>query len=256
MSSENQYPTEVIDLPSKGWYYPAGHPLASGQLEVFYMTAKHEDILTSRNLIQRGVVIDKLVEALIVDKKIKYDDLLVGDKNGLMVAARIMGYGKDYDVTVQCPSCEESSTHTINLETIGDKELVFDEKQKNKNEFDFKLPFSKRTVTFQLLTHKDDKAVTGELEAMRKVLKSEISSEVTTRMKRSIIAIDGNRDSKVVREAIDSMPARDAMAFREHARDMNPDIDLTFDFECPTCGHDARLEVPIDVNFFWPNSRA
>lgn len=255
MGSEVTYPTEVIDLPSKGWYYPEGHPLASGQLEVYYMTAKHEDILTSRNLIQRGVVIDKLMEALIANKDVKYDDLLVGDKNGLMVAARIMGYGKDYDVTVDCPQCEESSTHTVNLENIGDKNIEFDDNQKGKNEFDFKLPFSKKTITFKLLSHKDEKIVQGELDAMRKLVKSEITSEVTTRMKKSIIAVDGNRESKFVREFVDAMPARDAMAFREHAKNINPDIDLTFDFECPSCGHRTRLEVPIDVNFFWPNAR-
>lgn len=248
------YPTEVIDLPSKGWYYPAGHPLASGKLEVYYMTAKHEDILTSRNLIQRGVVIDKLMESLIADPKVKYDDLLVGDKNGLMIASRIMGYGKDYDVNVECPQCEESSTHIINLEEISDKEMTFDDKQQGKNEFEFKLPFSKRTVTFKLLSHKDEKQVQGDLDAMKKLVKSEITTEVTTRMKKSIIAVDGNRDLKVVREFVDAMPARDAKAFREYTRTVNPDIDLTFNFECPSCGHTSRLEVPINVNFFWPNA--
>ena len=252
--AEVQYPTEVIELPSKGWFYPDSHPLSSGKLEVFYMTAKHEDILTSRNLIQRGVVIDKLIEALIADKNVKYDDLLVGDKNGLMVAARIMGYGKDYDVTVDCPSCEEKSSHQINLEDIKDKEIEFKESQKGKNEFLFTLPFSKRTIIFKLLNHKDEKDVQFELEQMKKLIKSEISSEVTTRMKKSIIAVDGSRDQKTVREFVDSMPARDAMAFREYARKVNPDVDLTFDFECPSCGHASRLEVPIDVNFFWPNA--
>jgi len=254
MSSEVQYPTEIVDLPSKGWYYPEGHPLASGQIEIYYMTAKHEDILTSRNLIQRGVVIDKLVEALIVSKDIKYEDLLVGDKNGLMVAARIMGYGKDYNTTIECPSCEQSTSHTINLEEIGNKELTFSDKNKNKNEFEFKLPFSKRTITFQLLSHKDERAVQADLDAVKKMVKSEITADVTTRMKKSILSVDGVRDGKAVREFVDSMLARDAQAFREYARTVNPDIDLTFDFECPSCGHRARLEVPIDVNFFWPNS--
>lgn len=252
--AENLYPSEVISLPSKGWYYPEGHPLATGTIDLYYMTAKHEDILTSKTLIQRGVVIDKLLDALIVNKDVKYDDLLIGDKNGLMIAARIMGYGKDYDVTVTCPMCNESSTHTINLENITDKELVFDPKNKNKNEFDLQLPFSKRVITFRLLTHKDEKDIQNELDAMRKVIKSEVSSEVTTRMKKSIVAINGNRDTKVIREFVDAMPARDAVAFREYARTINPDIDLTADFVCPTCAKEFRLEVPIDINFFWPNA--
>jgi len=253
--AENLYPSEIIGLPSKGWYYPEGHPLASGELEIYYMTAKHEDILTSRTLIARGVVIDKLIEALIVNKNIKYGDLLNGDKNALMVAARIMGYGKDYDATVTCPACDTTTTHTLNLETLSEKELEFDPKNKGKNEFDFQLPFSKRTVTFKLLTHQDDRDIDNDLEAMKKVVKSEVSTEITTRMKKTIVAIDGSRDNKTIREFVDAMPARDAVAYREYAKNINPHIELKSDFVCPSCGQESRLEVPIDVGFFWPNSR-
>lgn len=253
--AENMYPSEMVGLPSKGWYYPEGHPLASGEIDLYYMTAKHEDILTSKTLIQRGVVIDKLIESLIVDKSIKYDDLLVGDKNGLMIAARIMGYGKNYDATVTCPSCNTATTHTVDLETLSDKEIEFNPKNKGKNEFEFQLPFSKRLITFRLLTHKDEKDVQNDLDAMRKVVKSEISNEVTTRMKKSIVAVDGNRDVKTIRDAVDSMPARDAMEFRDYARVINPDIELKATFVCPMCAHEDRLEVPIDVSFFWPNAR-
>lgn len=253
--SENMYPSELVGLPSKGWYYPDGHPLSKGEIDLYYMTAKHEDILTSKTLIQRGVVIDKLIQELIVDKTIKYDDLLFGDKNGLMIAARIMGYGKDYDVKIECPTCKMESTHTIDLEKLSDKEVTFDPKQKGKNEFEFQLPFSKRVITFKLLTHKDEKDVQNDLDAMRKIVKSEISNEVTSRMKKSILAVDGNRDIKVIRDFVDAMPARDAVAFREYVRSVNPDIELKSDFVCPSCGQESRLEVPIDVNFFWPNAR-
>jgi hypothetical protein len=249
----NQYPTEVIELPSRGWYYPEGHPLSSGKLEIYYMTAKHEDILTSRNLIQRGVVIDKLMEALIADKSVKYDDLLLGDKNGLIIASRILGYGKDYTVAVTCPVCGASSKHEINLENINEKSVEFTNTAKGKNEFTWLAPFSKKTVTFRLLTHKDEKSINAELEGMRKA-GVQITQEVTTRMRRSITAVDGDTDPQLIREFVDNMFAKDSMAFREYARTINPDIDLTFDFECAACGHNERMEVPIDVNFFWPNA--
>ena len=248
-----QYPTEVIELPSRGWFYPEGHPLASGKLEIYYMTAKHEDILTSRNLIQRGVVIDKLMEALIADKSVKYDDLLLGDKNGLIIASRILGYGKDYTVTVSCPMCGASSKHEINLENINEKEVNFSSTTKGKNEFTWVAPISKRTITFKLLTHRDEKSINAELEGMRKA-GVQITQEVTTRMRRSITAVDGDTDAQGIKDFVESMPAKDSMAFREHARKVNPDIDLTFDFECANCGHNERMEVPIDVNFFWPNA--
>ena len=93
-----KFPTEMVDLPSKGHFYVDGHPLSKGKVEVKYMTAREEDILTSQNLIKQGVVIDKLLQSLIVDKSIKVDDMLVGDKNAIMVAARILGYGKNYEI--------------------------------------------------------------------------------------------------------------------------------------------------------------
>lgn len=251
--SEFKYPSEVIELPSKGWFYPENHPLSSGKLEVFYMTAKHEDILTSRNLIQRGVVIDKLMESLIVDKNVKYDDLLLGDKNGLIVASRILGYGKNYDVTVNCPQCGSASKHHIDLESINDKEIKFDTVAKGKNEFTFVLPLSKKTISFKLLTHRDEKSISAEIDNMRKA-GLQITTEVTTRMRRSITSIDGDTDGQKIKEFIDAMPSKDARSFREFAKKINPDIDLTFEFECANCGHAERTEVPIDVNFFWPDS--
>ena len=252
--SENKYPAEVIELPSGGWFYPEGHPLASGKLEIYYMTAKHEDILTSTNLIQRGVVLDKLMEALIVDKTIKYDDLLLGDKNGLVIAARILGYGKDYEVSVGCPSCESTSTHNVNLEDIDDKEVLKTMENKNTNEFPFRLSNGK-VLTFKLLTHGDEKAINSELAAMKKAFKAEVTTEVTTRIRKMITSVNGSRDSNDIRDFVDAMPAREAMAFREHIKSVNPDIDLTFPFVCPSCGVEQRMEVPIDVTFFWPNAK-
>ena len=251
--TESKYPSEIIDLPSKGWFYPEGHPLSSGKIDVFYMTAHHEDILTSRNLIQRGVVIDKLLEALIANPKVKYEDLLIGDKNALMIASRILGYGKNYEINVACPSCEKLSKTSINLEEINDKEVDFNEGQKGTNEFTFVLPICGKTLKFKLLTHGDEKSIDAELAGYRKS-GVEISKEVTTRMCKSIVAIDGDTDRKVVRDFVETMPARDAKAFRDHARKVNPDIDLSFDFMCSVCGYQQRMEVPIDFNFFWPNA--
>jgi hypothetical protein len=247
--------TQVIDLPSRGWFYPEGHPLASGKLEVYFMTARHEDILTSRNLVQRGIVIDKLMEALIADPKVKYDDILTGDKNGLMIAARILGYGKNYEFNLECPSCARKSTQHMNLEDIEDKKLEFRDDQRGKNQFEFVLPLSGKTILFKLFTHKDEKTVNAELETMRKLTKSEVTSEVTTRMRRAILAVDGDDSPETIRKFVDSMPARDASAFREHSKAISPNVDLTFDFECFNCGYQERSEVPITANFFWPDAR-
>lgn len=253
--SDNTFPTEVIELPSKGWFYPSSHPLSNGQIELYYMTAKHEDILTSPNLIRKGVVIDELLKSLIATEGVNYTDLFIGDRNAVMIAARILGYGKKYEPTVECPNCERTSEVEVNLEQLKEKDVEFKESMKGKNEFSFLLPMSKKTVLFKLLTYKDERDAQKELEALRKNLKGDVSREVTTRMRYSILAIDGERDRAELTKFIENMPARDAAALREHARQINPDIDLTFDFECPKCGHSDRVEVPIDVTFFWPNAR-
>ena len=99
MEQQQQFPTEEVTLPSKGLLYPEGSPLKNGVIEMKYMTAKEEDILTNQNLIERGTVIDKLLQSLIVTP-IDYNDLLVGDKNAILVAARILGYGKDYTLII------------------------------------------------------------------------------------------------------------------------------------------------------------
>jgi hypothetical protein len=255
MAETPKYPSEVIDLPSKGWYYPQGHLLSSGRIDLFYMSAKHEDILTSRNLIEKGVVIDKLMEALIVNKDVKYGELLIGDRNAIMVASRILGYGKDYETNVTCPKCERSATIAINLEELTDKELEFTPESKGRNEFSFELPFSKTSITFKLLTYNDEKNAQRELEAVKRGAKLEISQEVTTRMRYSILSVEGERDRLKIKDFIDNMLARDAMEFRKYAKKINPDVELMFDFECAKCGHEDRLEVPIDVTFFWPNAR-
>jgi len=253
--SEIVFPTEVIELPSKGWFYPPDHPLASGQIELYYMTAKHEDILTSPNLIRKGIVIDELLKALIATKNVDYSDLFIGDRNAVMIAARILGYGKRYEPTVDCPNCERSSDVEVNLEELNEKEVEFHESQRGINAFEFELPMSKKKVLFKLLTYRDERNAQKELEALRKVSTGDVTTEVTTRMRYSIVAIDGERDRAPLIKLIEAMPARDAVALREYARKINPDIDLSFDFECPKCQYTGRVEVPIDVTFFWPNSR-
>lgn len=248
----NQFPTEIVDLPSRGWFYPEGHPLASGQIELFYMTARHEDILTSTNLIRKGVVIDKLMEALIATKGLKYDDVFIGDKNAIMLASRIMGYGKEYSCEISCPNCGENFEHAFNLEDVAPKDLEFDDSQKGKNEFEYTLPFSHRTLTFKLLNHRDEMNINRELEQLKKYTKSGIDPEVTTRMRYSIVAVDGSHDGQIIKSFVEAMPVRDARAFREYAKTVTPDIDFTFAFECANCGHEDRLEVPITTSFFWP----
>ena len=240
--SEFKLPTETIELPSKGLLYPEDSELAKGVIEMKYMTAKEEDILTNQSYIQNGTVLDKLMKSLIVSK-INYDDLLIGDKNAIMVASRILGYGNEYTFNYG------GEEHTVDLTTLDNKQL--DEKlfASRTNEFEFILPKSKNTITFKLLTHKDEQEINRELEGLKKINKDS-SPELSTRLKYMITSVNGERDRKVVREFVDGfLLAQDSRALREYVREIQPDVDLTF---FPN-GSDTRVSLPIGLKFFWPD---
>jgi len=253
---EVTYPTEVIELPSQGHFYPLEHPLSSGKLELKMMTAKEEDILMSQNLIKKGIVLDKLLETLIVDKNIKLDDLLLVDKNAILVAARRLAYGDGYGpVEVTCPKCREKNQVTFNLGEIKNEEFDFDKYTRGENSFEFVLPYSKKTIQYKILTHKDEQQIENELKANNKILKGSSSNEVTARLRSMIISVDGNSDRNYVKKYVETeMVSRDALALRQYIKKNTPDVDLNFNFICGDCSHEERLGVPLTVQFFWPDT--
>ena len=260
---ELDFPTEIIELPSKGIPYPEDNPLSSGKVEMKYMTAKEEDILTTQSYIQQGVVLDKLFKALIVSngegKAIKYNDLLVGDKNAIMIAARVLGYGKDYTVEIPDPfnNLEKQET-TIDLTTLEDKPLHEQiKKYPNTMEFEFELPVSKKRLSFKLMTHGSEKRVEYTLKDVKKKqkkLKDETDRGLSTRLKHSIIAVDGEKDTKEISKFVDDhLLALDARAFRNYVKQITPDIDTNFTFTSNETGDEQEMEIPIEVSFFWPD---
>lgn len=254
---ESQYPTEIIDLPSHGLVYPSSNPLSIGTIEMKYMTAKEEDILTSQNLVRKGVVIDKLLRSMIVSR-INYDDLLLGDKNAIIVAARILAYGGDYPVEQKCPSCGEINHFSIKLTEFDDKEINYDLLNKD-NIYDYILPNSKIPITFKLLTIADDKNVDAELRGLKKIQdtsknKSNIDPEFSTRLKYIITSVNGNTDLKIVRLFVESMLSKDTFEFRKHLAKMTPNLDMSYLFECSECDYTTRLTMPMTTEFFWPKS--
>jgi transcription elongation factor Elf1 len=251
---KTNFPTEIIDLPSKGLVYAASNPLSSGKLEMKYMTAREEDILTSANLIKQGVVLDKLFQSLIVSP-INYNDLVVGDKNAIMVAARVLGYGKEYATEINCPECDTLNKVSIDLSTVKDKELDQSKFPKGQNLFTFELPQSKRKVTFKILTHGDEQFIDQELKSNKKLSNSEVNRELSTRLKYIIQSVDGNSDRAFIRSFVDDeLFAQDSRALRDYIKAISPDVDLSFPFTCKNCGHEASMAIPVDVGFFWPRA--
>ena len=246
MENKSLFPTEEVTLPSKGLIYPKDNPLSKGVLEMKYMTAKEEDILTNESYIKNGTVIDKLLQSLIVTP-INYNDLVIGDKNAIMVAARVLGYGKDY--TFEYGEKE----HTVDLTEVKDKELKEEHLiESSKNEFEYTLPILKKSITFKLLTHSDEKKILKELEGIKKIQNER--PELTTRLKHMILSVDGDYERKTVREFVDTnLLARDARSIRSYIKEIQPDVDLVFDLE-NEAGDVKGVKIPIGITFFWPDS--
>jgi len=243
---EFKLPTETVELPSKGLLYPEGHPLASGTVEMKYMTAKEEDILTNQNYIKNGTVIDKLLQSLLITE-FDYGDLLVGDKNAIMVAARVLAYGKDYEFEY------DGEQHTADLSTLEHKDIDLSEAKRGETQFTFELPHTGNVITFKLLTHKDEKLIDQEVRGLQKINKDN-SSEVTTRLKHMITSINGSSEKKDVRTFVEGyLLAKDARALREEYSRVSPDINLTFTYE-NSRGEDQEASIPIGVTFFWPDA--
>lgn len=249
------FPTEIISLPSKGLVYPEGNPLRSGTVEMKYMTAREEDILTSQNLIKQGNVLDKLMQSMIVSP-INFNDLVIGDKNAIMIAARILGYGKTYEPTIECPHCGVDNKIEVDLTSLPEHNIPEDINQVAPGIFEYILPQSNRTIHFRLLTTGDDRKISKELESQRKSNKDGIDRELTTRLKNIIVSVDGNADKKYVSNFVDNeLFAMDSRAFRTYMKSVSPDTKFQIDFTCTECGGDQEaLSFNIDTNFFWPKS--
>jgi hypothetical protein len=258
-----QFPTEVIELPSRGLIYPSDNPLSSGKVEMKYMTAKEEDILTTQSYIKDGSVLDRLFQSLIVSngngQPIKYVDLVTGDKNAIMIAARVLGYGKDYQVEVNDPFTGKKQKETIDLTQFDNK--PYDGSAQvapHTNEFEFTLPRSQRVVTFMAMTESKERRVKHQVEELNKAnrkLKDETSRELTTRLKTMILSVDGETDSRVISQFVDNeLFAVDSKALRNYINEVVPDIDLNWEFISEETGEGRQMILPMDVTFFWPNS--
>jgi len=248
-------PTEFVELPSGGKFYPEGHPLHGEEsIEIRQMTAKEEDILTSRTLLKKGVALDRVIENLIVNKRIDPDSLLVGDRNAIIIATRVSGYGNMYETKVTCPSCAESQQYNFNLNEANiydgqdlEKLDVIDNKD---GTFNIVLPKTGLTVTFKLLCGKDEKTLMSGIQSDRK-RKNERT--VTRQLVNTVVAVNGDSSADAINYLIENIPSMDSRHIRLSYRLAAPNIDLTQYFECSECEYTQDMEVPLTADFFWPD---
>jgi len=247
-----EVPSEVVDLPSKGLVYAKENALSSGDVEMYYMTAKTEDILTNVNLLRQGLAIEKMLKSLI-KSPINYEDLTLGDRNGLLIAARILSYGKDYSFKYKNPNTGDEETVTVDLQNLKYKEVDFS-KFENKNEFVFVLPFSKNELTFKILTVSDDKKIDEEIKGVKKSLGQD-QGILSTRLKYQITSVNGDYSLKTIRDFVDSgaLLARDSIELRKYVSQITPDIDTSVQFILKD-GTEVDTDLPMVAEFFFTGS--
>tara|TARA_R110001592_G_scaffold20882_2_gene84347 strand:+ start:320 stop:1168 length:849 start_codon:yes stop_codon:yes gene_type:complete len=245
------FPTEIIDLPSKGKLYPKDHILSSGTIEMKYMTAKEEDILTNQSYIKQGVVLDKLFKALIMTK-VNYNDILLCDKNAIMIAARILGYGKDYEISIPDPESDEMISHTVDLTDLNDKEIDWSLIDEGINAFPLTLPTSKKQIKLKLLSQGEQSKIDAELKGLAKIKKE---AGLTTLLKHVIVELDGDDDKSKIRKFVDTnLLAIDSRAIRQFLKTITPEIDMSIEVPVGEAGDTFPSQLDIGLDFFWPDA--
>tara|TARA_R100000008_G_scaffold86693_2_gene80953 strand:+ start:1308 stop:2201 length:894 start_codon:yes stop_codon:yes gene_type:complete len=247
-------PTEIVTIPSLGEHYPEGHPLRGvDEIEIRHMTAKDEDILNSRTFLKKGTAVDRLLQGVIVDKRIKLDSLLVGDKNALIVAARVTGYGEEYNTKITCPSCGSTDDHNFDLDdavVMNRGDNVQGVTPVGGGVFSLTLPKTGMPVEVRLLTGADEKRL---LKMSQKKQAHKLpDSPLTDQFKSFIVSVDGNTDRQDINSFIDIMPALDARHLRTVYAKIMPNIELKHPYDCEGCGYEQVIDIPFTVDFFWP----
>tara|TARA_R110002012_G_scaffold320884_1_gene546358 strand:+ start:927 stop:1763 length:837 start_codon:yes stop_codon:yes gene_type:complete len=249
-------PTEFVDLPSKGLGYDSSHPMhGQDTIEIRYMTAKDEDILTSKTLLKKGIAIERLLDNIIVNKNFKASSLLVGDRNAIIIAARISGYGADYVTRVSCPACGDTSDFNFDLTNTKTHETTLDENlgvsQTPEGNFKVTMPLSKYEVHFKLLKGKDE-IYLSQLST-NKAKGKLLESALTDQYKRMIVSVAGYTEQEVINQFVNNLPTRDSRFLRSCYKAVNPDVKVIDDYSCTACGFEQELEVPFGADFFWPD---
>jgi hypothetical protein len=249
-----EIPYDNVPLPSNGLIYPVESSLhQQTHVAIKVMTAREEDILTSPALLKSGKMLESLLQSVLMDKNINVNEMIAGDRNALMVALRITGYGAEYAAEITCSSCEEKYDNTFNLGELAIRRLEIQPIEVGMNLFEFVLPRSKKKVLFKFLTGHDEYEIDKTSERRRKITGSRVDSRVTDKLRYSIVEIDGSQKRGDIEKAIQRMVAYDSLSMRKFMNKHEPGIDMSTEVECPNCGHEEEVNMPLGVSFFYPD---
>lgn len=242
-------PTEFVELPSKGIGYPQGHPLYDKEtIEVRFMTAKDEDILTSKSLLKKGLAVDRLIGNLLVDKTIRAEDILISDRNAIILAARSSAYGHIYETKVQCPSCGNTQKMSFDLSEgrITEPNFPDNVEELENGHYMYETQFSKIKVEMRLLTGRDE-------NIMFKAINSNQDAALSTQMKLFIVGVNGHKQPNIIEHFVNNVPAFEARDLRKTFSALTAMVEVKEHFTCDSCGYEQEMEVPFNADFFWPD---
>jgi hypothetical protein len=249
---DDEFPviTDTVQLPSKGVFYKN----KQGSVKIKHLTAEDENILTSADLIRNGKVLDVLLDNAIIDSSLNADDMLVGDRNAVLMYLRKEGYGDDYEVKIGCPSCSEDFTTIVKISDIEPK--LLETTPDSNGEFLMELPKTKWKVKFRLLNGKDENYLAQLTGKNKKGKKGVVYSNLLTeRFLLQIMEVNGNRDKLQIKKAISNMPALDSLYLREYVAEVEPGLRLETNYTCTNCSHNFDGDIPITPKLFWPNAK-
>lgn len=248
-----EVPVELAPLPSAGIVYPIGSSLHGKEaLSIKAMTAREEDILMSRAYSKAGTTVTELIRSCLLDKAVDPGSLLLGDRQALLIAIRITGYGADYECEVTCPTCNKRGSDTFDLSSLEISRMSVQPIAPGTNEFQVTLPVSKKSVVLKFMTGRDDEELTLTNERRKKLLGDGAENPITTRLAHQIISVDGIEDKNKINVFVNNMPAKDSLFLRDYVAKNEPGIKMRAEYNCESCNTTSEVALPMGVSFFWP----
>jgi hypothetical protein len=232
----SKFPANIITLPSHGKVYEETSALKSGKIEMRHMTAYDEDILSNSSYISEGVIFDKLLEALIVTPGVDISELVIGDKEWLLISARILGYGNEYPVSIIDAKTDKPVSAILDLSKLKSKE--FDKASDDVGCFEYVVSSNNDVIKFKYLSAADASKVADE-------------SINSTFLKMSIHAINGDTDVNTIEDYLKyELRAMDSRKLRKHIVESAPGINYeTEAVDDKGATHSAMFQFKLDL--FW-----
>lgn len=237
---------EIIPLPSKGDFYSS----KKDSIKVEYLTTKDEDILTTPSLIENNTVLDIILKKKILDKDIKIEELLPGDRDAILLFLRMSAYGKTYNVEVTDPRNGIIFPEVVDLTKLKHKVIV--DKPDNNGCFDVFLDVRQKNVKFRLLTDVQEREIRRNADNFQKAYNAEYNEYSSLKLKSQIVSVNGNSDRGYINKFVDSLPPLDGRQLRRKILDVTPGLDMKYEFTTKD-GYKFFAFLNVGIDFFFPS---